>query len=70
MAISACCEMTRAKIKRAAFLSNAESVWAEIWRVGHFHVYPDLLRGIFEKNYGNHGNGSILRKFSQKLGFS
>ena len=53
MAISACCEMMRAKIKRAAFLSNAVSVCAKIWRVGHLHIYLDSIRASFEKKWNN-----------------
>ena len=40
MAISACCEMRRAKvIPRSAFLSNAVSACAKIFEGGHLHVY-------------------------------
>ena len=56
MAISTCCDLTRAKIKRAAFFSNAMSVCAKICWVCHLRVYLELLRANSEKNTGNHGN--------------
>ena len=44
---SACCKMTRAKIKRAVFLSNAVSVCSKIWRFGPLHMISRFNQSDF-----------------------
>ena len=66
MAISACSKMTRANVKRAAFFSITQCPFTlRLTTCMHIH----FCRVIFEHNYCNHGNESILRKVSKKLFF-
>ena len=52
-----------AKIKHVAFLSNAVSVCAKIWWVGHLHEYLDLLRAILNKITVTMETGRFCKNF-------